>query len=134
MRGAFVIKFLLLAIFAVIWSNAAAATAESCTACALTPEIVLQSESEYCCTLKAEPFNLSKSDNAKKRPCTCRSQANGRIKDAFVANSFRWHLSTMSLFRHQYPIWAQTHPTRASAVHSFANKPQLYILNACLLI
>jgi hypothetical protein len=132
MRGAFSIKFLLLAIFAVIWSNAAAATAESCTACALTPEIVFQSE--YCCTLKAEPFNLSKSDNAQKKSCTCRSQANARLEEAVFTDSFRWHLSIKSLILHQYPLLVQTQSTIPATVRSFENKPRFYILNACLLI
>jgi hypothetical protein len=132
MRSAFAIKFLLLAVFAVVWSNAAAATAESTAACALTPEIVFQSE--YCCTLRAKPFNLSKSDNAEKKPCTCRSQANARFKEVVFTDAFRWHLSIKSLILHQYPLRFKTQSAIPANVHSFENKPRSYILNACLLI
>ena len=131
MRSAFATKCLSLTVLVMAWLNTAAVITANAS-CVSPPEIVFQTE--YCCTLKAEHFNFSKSNSDKEMPCKCRSQANARIKDAVVTNSFRWHLSTMSLFRHQYPLRAQTPPTRASAVHSFANKPQLYILNACLLI
>lgn len=132
MRSVFATKCLLLTVFAMAWFNAAAAFTARAASCVLPPEIVFQTE--YCCTLKAEHFNFSKSNIDKEKPCTCRSQANAIIKDAVVTNFFRWHLSTMSLFRHQYPIRAQTPSTIASAVHSFANMPRLHILNSCLLI
>jgi len=132
MRGAFSIRFLLLVIFAVVWSNAAAVTTGSCTAYPLTPEIVFQSE--YCCTLKAESFNLSKLDNAKKKSCTCRSQENARLKEAVFTDSFRWHLSIKALILHQYPLLVQTQSTIPATIRSFENKPRFYILNACLLI
>ena len=118
--------------FAVVWSNAAAAITAGAASCALPPEIVFQTD--YCCKLEAERFNLSKSDSDKETPCTCRSQSNARVKDAVFTDSFRWHLNVVPLLLHQDPILVQTQSTGPATVQNFANKPQFYILNACLLI
>ena len=131
-RSVFARKCLLLAVFAVFWPNAATAIAADAASCTSPPETVFQTE--YCCTLRAEHFNLSKSDNAEEKPCTCRPQANARLKDAVFTDSFRWHLNVVPLLLHQDPILVQTQSTGPAIVHDFANKPQLYIQNACLLI
>jgi hypothetical protein len=132
MRRVFAMKCVLMAVIAMGWFNAASANTADTAAFAAIPEIVLQIG--YCCKMQAECINVSKSNRANETPCACRSHLYARVKDAVFTDSFRWHLSIMSLLLHQYPLRVQTQSTLPAAVHSFGNKSQLHILNACLLI